>query len=119
LGESSLKCPCDSKKRNCLPMACHHTPFEDGNGRLSRALSDLIISSEWKDLRTFSISSAIPRRKNEYYDELYKLQHGSSMDITSYIAWYIDLVTKAMETAALSCKSKIRLLSVHAQLGPI
>lgn len=93
-------------------------PFEDGNGRISRALADLIISSDWQGPRTFSISSAILHRKNEYYEELYKAQHSPSMDITGYVVWYIEMVTTAMKTASDSCKEKIRLSQFMLGLDP-
>jgi Fic family protein len=70
-------------------------PFEDGNGRVARTLSDYIMAkSDGSDMRFYSLSSAIQDRKAEYYEQLEKTQLGS-MDITNWMLWFLDVVNDA------------------------
>ncbi len=92
-------------------------PFSDGNGRISRLLSYAIMRDEGI-LRYMSTSSVILERKKEYYDELYKAQHSTSMDITMYILWFIDMVIDGMKKTENICKAKIKLSSFMASLDP-
>lgn len=96
-------------------LAIH--PFSDGNGRISRLLSDAIMRDEGI-LRYMSTSSEILERKKEYYSELYKAQHSQSMDITSYVIWFIDMVIDGMKKTEAVCKAKIKLISFMASLNP-
>ncbi len=92
-------------------------PFSDGNGRISRLFSDAIMREEGI-LRYMSTSSEILERKKEYYRELYDAQHSTSMDITSYVLWFIDTVIDGMKKTEAICKSKIKLTSFMASLDP-
>ncbi len=92
-------------------------PFSDGNGRISRLLSDSILREEGI-LRYMSTSSEILERKKEYYTKLYEAQHSTSMDITSYTLWFIDMVIDGMKKTEDTCKAKIKLTSFMASLDP-
>ena len=71
-------------------------PFEDGNGRIARALTDMLLArSEMKKQRFYSISSQIRERRKGYYDILEKTQKGS-MDITSWLLWFLDCLESAI-----------------------
>ena len=74
-------------------------PFDDGNGRISRAIADMALSQAGNStLRYFSISRQINKEKRKYYDILEKCQKGSC-DITAWIEWYLDCMLRAIEGA--------------------
>lgn len=71
-------------------------PFDDGNGRISRTLSDMFLARIDTDhSRYYSVSAEINRRKKEYYDILERTQKGC-MDITEWIKWYLDIIEDAI-----------------------
>ena len=74
-------------------------PFEDGNGRLARILSDMLLArADKSEFRFYNISSQINKDKNHYYDILEKTQHGDG-DITEWISWYADTLSTALDEA--------------------
>ena len=79
-------------------FVCIH-PFEDGNGRLARILSDMLLArADKSEFRFYNISSQINKDKNHYYDILEKTQHGDS-DITEWISWYAKTLSVALDEA--------------------
>lgn len=72
-------------------------PFEDGNGRIARAIADMALAqdenSEW---RLYSISAAIMSDREGYYQALERTQKGSG-DITGWIVWFIQCLEAAMK----------------------
>jgi len=74
-------------------------PFEDGNGRLARAITDMALSQdERQPMRFFSLSAQILREREGYYDILERTQRGS-VDVTDWLAWFLGQV-EASATAA-------------------
>lgn len=74
-------------------------PFEDGNGRLARILSDMLLArADKSEFRFYNISSQINKDKNHYYDILEKAQH-SDGDITEWIYWYASTLSVALDEA--------------------
>lgn len=74
-------------------------PFEDGNGRLARILSDMLLArADKSEFRFYNISSQINKDKNHYYEVLEKTQHGEG-DITEWISWYAKTLSKALDDA--------------------
>ena len=74
-------------------------PFEDGNGRLARILSDMLLArADKSEFRFYNISSQINKDKNHYYDILEKAQHGD-VDITEWIYWYANTLSVALDEA--------------------
>lgn len=74
-------------------------PFEDGNGRLARILSDMLLArADKSEFRFYNISSQINKDKNHYCDILEKAQHGDS-DITEWICWYANTLSVALDEA--------------------
>lgn len=74
-------------------------PFEDGNGRLARILSDMLLArADKSEFRFYNISSQINKDKNHYYDILEKTQHGDG-DITEWISWYASTLAIALDEA--------------------
>ena len=74
-------------------------PFEDGNGRLARILSDMLLArGEKSEFRFYNVSSQINKDKNHYYDILERMQHGDG-DITEWLVWYMQKLTEALDEA--------------------
>jgi len=74
-------------------------PFEDGNGRIARALADLLLArSENTAHRFYSMSAQIQQERNAYYDILEKSQKGA-LDITLWIDWYLNCLNRAIEAS--------------------
>ena len=74
-------------------------PFEDGNGRLARILSDMLLArADKSEFRFYNISSQINKDKNHYYDILEKAQRGDG-DITEWISWYANTLSTALDEA--------------------
>lgn len=74
-------------------------PFDDGNGRISRAIADMALSqADDSSLRFFSISRQTNKDKRKYNDILERCQKGGC-DITLWIDWYLDCMLRAIESA--------------------
>lgn len=74
-------------------------PFEDGNGRLARILSDMMLTrGDKSQFRFYNVSSAINNDKKHYYDILEHTQRGDG-DLTEWIKWHVETLTKAIDTA--------------------
>jgi Fic family protein len=75
-------------------------PFDDGNGRLARALTDMALAQDEKlPTRFYSLSSQIMKERKQYYDILEKCQR-SDVDITAWLVWFLACYTRALEGAA-------------------
>lgn len=74
-------------------------PFEDGNGRLARILSDMQLArADKSEYRFYNISSQINKDKKHYYDILESTQRGDG-DITEWILWYANTLSAALDEA--------------------
>ena len=74
-------------------------PFDDGNGRISRAIADMALSqADNSTLRYFSISRQINKEKRKYNDILERCQKGNC-DITVWIEWYLSCMLRSIEGA--------------------
>lgn len=74
-------------------------PFDDGNGRISRAVGDMMLArAEQSPQRFYSLSGQIERERNDYYERLESTQKGS-MDVTRWLAWFLDCLLRAVEGA--------------------
>ncbi len=71
-------------------------PFEDGNGRITRAITEMLLArSDSSAKRFYSMSSQIRRERKQYYKILEKTQKGSS-DITDWILWFLECLTDSL-----------------------
>lgn len=74
-------------------------PFEDGNGRLARAIADMMLArSEQSPRRFYSMSAQIQSERNDYYEILEKTQRGS-LDITPWFVWFLGCLERAIDGA--------------------
>lgn len=92
-------------------------PFEDGNGRIARALSDLLLArSERMRQRFYSMSAQIRVERKAYYDILETTQKGD-LDITPWLQWFLTCLARAIEGAdamLASVLTKARFWKRHA-----
>lgn len=76
-------------------------PYEDGNGRLARALTDMALAQDEKlQVRYYSVSSEIVRIRDEYYGVLENIQK-CRLDITEWYLWFIKCITAAIERSQI------------------
>lgn len=74
-------------------------PFEDGNGRLARILSDMLLAcGEKSEFRFYNVASQINKDKSHYYDILERMQRGDG-DITEWLVWYMQKLSDALDEA--------------------
>lgn len=74
-------------------------PFDDGNGRIARALTDLLLArSEQSSQRFYSMSAQIRKERNDYYDILEATQKGG-LDVTPWVDWFLGCLGRAFEGA--------------------
>ncbi|RNJ47901.1 Fic family protein [Methylocystis hirsuta] len=83
-------------------------PFEDGNGRIARAVADLALTrSEGTPQRFYSMSAQIRLERNAYYDILEATQKGD-LDITPWLEWFLDCLNRAFDAAETILASVLR-----------
>jgi Fic family protein len=71
-------------------------PFDDGNGRIARAIADMQLSrSDQTKQRFYSMSAQIQKERQAYYDHLEKTQHGT-LDITEWLLWFLNCFDRAL-----------------------
>lgn len=74
-------------------------PFEDGNGRIARALADMALArSENSSQRFYSMSAEIRRERNAYYEILEHTQQGT-LDVTAWMEWFLACLGRAIDGA--------------------
>ncbi len=77
-------------------------PFDDGNGRIARAIADLVLArSELSSNRFYSMSAQIRAERNVYYDLLESTQKGT-LDVTTWMEWFLSCLGRALENAEFS-----------------
>lgn len=76
-------------------------PFDDGNGRIARAIADMALArSENSPQRFYSMSTQIRRERNAYYDILERTQN-ATMDVTPWMEWFVACLGRAIDDAQL------------------
>lgn len=83
-------------------------PFDDGNGRIARAISDLMLAhSEESSQRFYSLSNQILQERKVYYEILQRVQ-SSNGDITEWLVWFLNCLYRAMENTEGTVKNVLR-----------
>ncbi len=79
-------------------------PFDDGNGRIARAIADMALArSENSPQRFYSMSAQIRQERKAYYDILERTQRGT-MDITAWMDWFLGCLGRAIDGAQIALK---------------
>ena len=74
-------------------------PFDDGNGRITRTISDMLLCrSDRTSLRFYSMSNQIMTDRKRYYEIIEQTQKGS-LDITPWIEWFLSCILKAIQNS--------------------
>ena len=74
-------------------------PFDDGNGRIARAIADMALArSEGSSQRFYSMSTQIEAERNAYYDILERTQKGN-LDVTGWTIWFLGCLHRAIDGA--------------------
>ena len=74
-------------------------PFDDGNGRIGRAIADMLLArSEKSSHRFYSLSAQIQKERKDYYAILEKTQKGG-LDVTEWIVWFLGCLQRAIENS--------------------
>jgi Fic family protein len=93
-------------------------PFDDGNGRIARAIADWALArSENSSQRFYSMSAQIRLERNDYYGVLERTQKGT-LDVTPWMEWFLGCLGRAFdgtETTLAAVLRKARFWESHAQ----
>ena len=74
-------------------------PFDDGNGRIARAVGDLFLArADGSPQRFYSLSAQIQRERKDYYDMLERTQKGT-LDVTNWLSWFLGALARAVASA--------------------
>jgi Fic family protein len=83
-------------------------PFDDGNGRIARAISDMLLaSSDGSSQRFYSMSNQILKERKKYYSALEKTQYGDS-DITLWLNWFLNCLKNSLINTEIVLKAVFR-----------
>lgn len=92
-------------------------PFDDGNGRITRTITELMLArADGMSQRFYSMSAEIMRQRKNYYDVLEKAQHGS-MDVTQWIIWFLSALKESITTALNTTDRTLRKTAFWKQRG--
>lgn len=94
-------------------------PFDDGNGRVARAIADMqLAKADGSAQRFYSMSAQIQKERNAYYQILERTQRSGDLDITDWLEWFLDCLFNSMEHTQHTIEKIIergRFWEVHKQ----
>jgi Fic family protein len=94
-------------------------PFDDGNGRIARAMADMSLArSEGSSQRFYSMSAQIRQERGDYYGILERTQRGT-MDVTPWMEWFLGCLTRAVEGAQTALSGVIARARYWEQLRDV
>ncbi|HWZ46824.1 MAG TPA: Fic family protein [Herbaspirillum sp.] len=80
-------------------------PFDDGNGRIARAVGDMALArAEQSTQRFYSLSAQIQKERHKYYDMLEQTQKGA-LDVSDWLEWFLSCLLRAMQSAEVTLSS--------------
>jgi len=95
-------------------------PYDDGNGRIGRAIVNYILAKEGGlDNRYYSISSAINRHRKEYYNHLEKTQqlvHNSNLELNNWIKWHTQSIENSIEISIENIEQVVLKTKFHDKI---
>ena len=93
-------------------------PFDDGNGRIARAIADMQLArADETPQRFYSMSAQIQRERKAYYDILESTQKGT-LDVTVWLEWFLDCLGRALKTTEETLSGvlqKAHFWDIHAK----
>ncbi len=94
-------------------------PFDDGNGRIARAIADMALSrADGSKDRFYSMSSGIEAERKDYYQQLEFAQRGN-LDITAWLTWFRGCLGRTIEDADRTLGSVLRKARLWQRINPI
>jgi Fic family protein len=94
-------------------------PFEDGNGRVARAIADMALAqSEGSGQRFYSMSSQIRLERDAYYSALEQTQKGDA-DVTDWLIWFLGCLSRAIDGADATRASVLRKAVFWERFGAL
>lgn len=95
-------------------------PFDDGNGRLARAVSDYVLAQgEQQSIRYYAMAASIMDKRKSYYEILESTQKGG-LDITAWLRWFLQTLKETIDSSLSKINDvlqKSRFWQVHGQDG--
>lgn len=86
-------------------------PFDDGNGRLARAVADMqLAKSENVNQRYYSMSTQLLKERKEYYKQLELAQRGD-LDLTEWLSWFLDCLKRTLENTEQALEKVLKKAS--------
>ena len=93
-------------------------PFEDGNGRIARAIADMALARADKTKeRFYSMSSGIEAERREYYRQLEAAQRGD-LEITEWLAWFLGCLDRTLDDADETLSSVLHKARLWRRITP-
>jgi len=89
-------------------------PFEDGNGRIGRALSEKVLAQSLKQPTLIALSHVIEQQKKDYYAQLNK--HNHTLQITSWLSYFANTVLKSIHYSQSLVDFLIRKARLHDRI---
>ncbi len=94
-------------------------PFDDGNGRIARAIADMALArADSSSERFYSMSSQIEKDRRGYYEVLEQQQSGT-LDVTPWLAWFLGCLERAIDSAERSLAGVMLKARVWAAVNPV
>lgn len=94
-------------------------PFEDGNGRIARAIADMTLTrSDRSAHRFYSLSSQIEAERKDYYTHLEQQQRGTT-DVTDWLLWFLECLDRALESAEKTLTSTLFKATIWTKLKTV
>ena len=94
-------------------------PFDDGNGRIARAIADLVLArSEQSSQRFYSMSAQIRQERGAYYDVLEQTQKGT-LDVTLWMEWFLACLGRAIDGAQTTLSAVLQKARFWRTLGDV
>ncbi|MCE2856108.1 MAG: Fic family protein [Comamonadaceae bacterium] len=92
-------------------------PFEDGNGRIGRALVEMALAQDLQtEQRLWSLSQQIWQQRSGYYDQLQAATGSANMDVTPWVQWFVTCIHKAADSSWEQMQSAMRKTRFWAEL---
>lgn len=91
-------------------------PFDDGNGRIGRAICDMALArADGSPQRFYSLSALMQREREDYYNSLEQTQKGT-LDVTAWLTWFLSCLLRAVQSANEELKGVVYLANLSHRL---